>query len=72
MNHLAKTHCDRCGTAFGTHAHGMSWFNTDMICGQCREKEQAHPQYAEAKRIELEHTMRGDYKFPGIGKPEDL
>ncbi len=64
------TKCDRCHKE--TTIHSMSFFNTDMICPDCEEKERQHPQYAEAKRIETEHCQRGDYNFKGIGKPSDL
>jgi len=50
----------------------MSKFNTETICMDCEAKERAHPRYAEADRAESEAVRRGDYNFPGIGKPEDL
>jgi hypothetical protein len=50
----------------------MSRFNTETICTDCETKEKAHPKYAEARRIEHEHVVRGNYNFPGIGKPSDL
>ena len=50
----------------------MSRFNTEMICDTCLAKEKAHPKYAEACRVELEHVKMGDYNFSGIGKPSDL
>jgi len=62
--------CDRCGST--TSIFSGSYFNTDTICMVCQEKEAAHPQYAEAKRIENEAVMRGDYNYPGIGLPADL
>lgn len=62
--------CDRCGGDASTSI--MSRFNTDTICLLCQKKEKAHPAYAEAARVELEAVKRGDYNFPGIGRPEDL
>jgi hypothetical protein len=50
----------------------MSMFNTDSICFDCRDIEKQHPLYEEARRIESEAVMRGDYNFPGIGLPPDL
>jgi hypothetical protein len=61
--------CDRCGRE-GVSLTG-SWFNTEMICcgdaDSCAAKEKAHPQFAEAKRVEEEAVKRGDMNFPGIG-----
>jgi hypothetical protein len=44
----------------------------DMICFNCSDLERAHPKYREAREAELEALKRGDYNFPGIGKPDDL
>jgi recombinational DNA repair protein (RecF pathway) len=62
--------CVRCGSKHG--ATTMSRFNEDIICMACLEKERAHPQYPAAAKAELEACQRGDYNFPGIGKPGDL
>lgn len=62
--------CDRCGG--DATVSTMSRFNTETICEDCETKEKAHPAYAEARRIEHEHVVNGDYNFPGVGKPEDL
>ena len=50
----------------------MSRFNTDIICGDCETKERAHPRYQEAADAELAAVKRGNYNYPGIGKPENL
>jgi hypothetical protein len=50
----------------------MSKFNTDIICMDCKDKEREHPQFKRAVDAELAACMRGDYNFPGIGKPADL
>lgn len=62
--------CDRCGKE--TTGWTGSYFNTEKICFECRDKEEAHPEFAEARRIELEAVKRGDYNFPGIGLPAEL
>jgi len=62
--------CDRCGDQ--TAVTIMSKFNEDIICMDCLAKEKAHPKYAEASKAELEAVKRGDYNFPGVGKPADL
>jgi len=62
--------CDRCGGDAQTST--MSRFNTETICIPCEVKEKAHPDYAEAARVELEAVKRGDYNYPGVGKPQDL
>jgi hypothetical protein len=47
-------------------------FNTEQICLDCKEREEQHPRYEEARRAEAEAVRRGELNFPGIGKPEDL
>ena len=63
-------HCDRCRKE--AQITTMSFFNTDIICMECGEKEQNHPKYKEAKEAEVQAVANGDYNFPGIGKPSDL
>lgn len=62
--------CNRCGG--DARISTMSRFNTETICMDCETKEQAHPAYAEARRIEHEHVVNKNYNFPGVGLPEDL
>lgn len=62
--------CDRCGRE--TLVLTMSIFNTEMICMTCEQKEMEHPEYRKAKDVELEQVRRGNYNYPGIGKPKDL
>lgn len=62
--------CDRCGKATGIFK--MSWFNMDMICPDCDEKEVNHPDYDKARKADTEAVKQGEYNFPGIGKPADL
>jgi hypothetical protein len=67
---MKKMKCARCGKEVICYI--MSFFNTDNICLECEKKEKAHPRYAEARRVELEEVKKGNYNFPGIGKPGDL
>lgn len=62
--------CERCER--GSLSLRMSFFNTDMICPECRALEKAHPDYKKAHDTEVEAVFRGDYNFPGIGLPDDL
>lgn len=62
--------CDRCKKE--TMSYILSFFNLDMICSDCKEKEKAHPDYAKAVAAENEAVRNGDAMFPGIGKPGDL
>ena len=62
--------CHRCGNE--TLATIMSTFNTESICMPCCLKERQHPDYERACQAERAAVMRGDYNFPGIGKPADL
>jgi len=50
----------------------MSYFNTDDCCLDCLEKERQHPDYKRAKEAEMRAVQRGDYNFPGVGRPSDL
>ena len=65
-----KPYCDRCGEY--SEITTMSYFNTDIICKKCDEKEKNHPKYEEAKEKELEEVKKGNYNYEGIGKPDDL
>jgi len=69
--------CERCGVT--TTLLTMSRFNTQMICvarpdGQptCEQREKAHPAYPAAAHAELDAVRRGEWNFPGVGKPDDL
>jgi hypothetical protein len=62
--------CDRCNKPLV--AWTMSYFNRDVICMPCRDKERRHRDYTKAVERESEAVARGDYNFPGIGKPADL
>ena len=45
----------------------MSWFNTDLICMDCADKEKSHPKYQEAKDRENEEVRKGNLNYEGIG-----
>ena len=62
--------CDRCPKE--SHFTSMSYFNTQMICPECEEKEQKHPKYEEARAKEWEEVKKGNYNYKGIGLPADL
>lgn len=49
-----------------------SWFDQSMICLNCDEKELDHQDIETAKAAERLAVSRGDFNFPGIGKPYDL
>ena len=59
------TKCDRCRKK--TLFTSMSVFNTEIICNPCKYKEEKRPDFAEARKAEIEAVRRGDYNFPGIG-----
>lgn len=65
-----KSYCDRCFKK--TTVTIMSIFNTDIICNKCKEIEKQHPEYEKASKAELEEVKRGNYNYPGVGKPKDL
>ena len=62
--------CQRCGR--DTRMLTCSWFNTEMICFRCDERERAHPRFDYAREVELAACKRGDFNFKGIGLPSDL
>ena len=62
--------CDRCKSE--TLISTGSYFNTQQICLECRRREEAHPDFERARRVEEEAVRRGEYNFPGIGLPSDL
>jgi len=70
MDFFDKTRCDRCRKPL--LASTMSIFNTQTICMDCADKEEAHPDYKKAQQAEREALQRGDRNFRGIGLPPDL
>jgi hypothetical protein len=63
--------CDRCGA--GNCPLILSMFNLDMLCLDCKQKEEKHPDYQKACDAEREQVRLGTAgTFVGIGKPADL
>lgn len=65
-----EQNCHRCGNKAA--ALRSSWFNTQMLCPTCSAEEACHPLYEHAKRMEFFKNQTGDYRFVGIGLPDDL
>ena len=59
--------CQRCGQP-STSFTG-SWFSGELICLDCSEAEEAHPDFDFAHDTETEAVKRGDLNFPGVGWP---
>jgi len=60
-----KGKCQRCGEKGNTST--MSWFNTDLICMDCSDKEKSHPKYQEAKDREHAEVKKGNLNYGGVG-----
>ena len=65
-----KQFCNRCGREASTLR--SSWFNTQMICTTCGTEEASHPLFEHARHMEFIKIQTGDYRFVGIGLPDDL
>lgn len=59
--------CERCTQPASVHS--VSWFNTQDICLDCQNEEEAHPDIAYAKDQENKAVLGGDNNFPGVGWP---
>ena len=62
--------CPRCEKE--TNITTMSWFNTDMICIECTDREKQHPDYEKAKQANYDAEKGGNMNFEGIGCPKTL
>jgi hypothetical protein len=62
--------CERC-KGESTSFKG-SYFNAEMICMPCKEKEEKHELYQLAVQEENKQVRMGNYNFEGIGLPNDL
>lgn len=60
--------CDRCGNSL-SGGRIMSMFNEDVICMDCKRKEQRMPEYAHARDEERRQVAMGNRNFKGIGYP---
>ena len=50
----------------------MSIFNTQDICFDCKDVEEKHPRFAEARAAEEAAVRGGNRRFYGIGAPPEL
>ena len=62
--------CERCKK--DSNVTICSFFNTEMICMECKDKEVKHSDYKKAVNKEKEEVLNGNYNFEGIGLPNDL
>jgi hypothetical protein len=62
--------CERCKSE--STSFKCSYFNTEMICIPCQEKEQKHELYQLAVQEENKQVRMGNYNFEGIGLPNEL
>lgn len=70
MRFSIPSQCDRCGeeTIFTTG----SYFDESIVCLRCTQIEREHPDFHRARDTEVAQVQAGNYKFPGIGLPDDL
>ena len=61
--------CERCNKE--TNTTTGSFFNTEMICMECKEIERMHPKFEYARKVENEEVAKGNYNYEGIGLPDD-
>ena len=62
--------CERCSQ--DSRVTSMSIFNIDVICIPCKQIEEKHPMYEEARDAEMKAVLRGNMNYRGIGKLKDL
>lgn len=62
--------CQRC--FIETKVTIMSMFNTQVICMDCKDKEEQHPDYKKANDADIAQIRQGNYNYAGTGKPADL
>lgn len=62
--------CDRCNKP--THYSTGSYFNLQMICSSCEDKERKHPQFQHALDTETKEVLKGNLNYKGVGLPKDL
>ena len=57
--------CPRCGGDL--HCHSVSYFNTEVICCDCKTEERQLPGFAAAQAAEEAAVAGGNPHFPGVG-----
>lgn len=62
--------CGRCGAK--VWATTLSFFDRAELCYLCRLAEEAHPFYAEARRVYEAQMERGNLSFKGLGWPQEV
>ena len=65
MSDLFPLGCERCHK--NTNVLTMSFFNTQMICMTCDEKERQRPDFEQARKADERAIKSGNYNFKGIG-----
>jgi len=58
--------CQRCGKENPLYTI-MSMFNTQIICDECKDKEEKDPMYEKARKADEDAIKNGDFNFKGIG-----
>ena len=60
-----KGRCQRCYTK--TNCYTMSWYNEQLICTECDQKEHKRKDIKKAKDAEFAAVKSGNRNFKGIG-----
>lgn len=68
---MHRDNCERCGKPTNK-VTTMSFFNTQVICAECKKTEQNHPDYKKAVEADCVAISNGNMNFEGIGLPDDL
>lgn len=63
--------CERCKRQIDEPLK-TSIFTDQNVCEACIQKERNHPQFEKARDTVQDEMNKGNYKFKGIGLPEDL
>lgn len=53
--------CDRCSKKTNTFVY--SWFNKDLLCTTCAEKEKQDPEYQACRTAEHKAVTEGNLNF---------
>ena len=61
--------CSRCGKLL-SQGWTVSYFNTDVICLECKDEEKTFPEYRHAVTTEKREIVENkNYSYEGIGLP---